>query len=305
MIALKLEELTCISEDIDIDKYINFREQVKQNMVNPEWLGDFSKEDLINMLENKSKIWIYYLDNEPICSMMLITVEENTLLNFGLDLDPQEVVSYGPMFVNFQFIGNGLQSQMLKKLDDYCINLGYKYVITTVHPDNSYSIENIVKSNFELRDTKEFKRGIRNIYFKKLMNIKVEYFISIDEFLEMVESVGWNTYSKKQVKKALDNTMYMVKVMIDGKLAGIGRVVGDYSIVCMLTDICVKPEYQRRGIGQIIVNSLKKIIEDNVQIGEKMQIELTPTAGNEQFYQKCGFKYKPEKITGMYLWIKK
>ena len=302
---MKLEELTCISEDIDIDKYINFREQVKQNMVNPEWLGDFSKEDLINMLENKSKIWIYYLDNEPICSMMLITVEENTLLNFGLDLDPQEVVSYGPMFVNFQFIGNGLQSQMLKKLDDYCINLGYKYVITTVHPDNSYSIENIVKSNFELRDTKEFKRGIRNIYFKKLMNIKVEYFISIDEFLEMVESVGWNTYSKKQVKKALDNTMYMVKVMIDGKLAGIGRVVGDYSIVCMLTDICVKPEYQRRGIGQIIVNSLKKIIEDNVQIGEKMQIELTPTAGNEQFYQKCGFKYKPEKITGMYLWIKK
>lgn len=36
-----------------------------------------------------------------------------------------------------------------------------------------------------------------------------------------------------------------------------------------------------------------------------MQIELTPTAGNEGFYEKAGFKYKPEKITGMYLWIKK
>ncbi len=36
-----------------------------------------------------------------------------------------------------------------------------------------------------------------------------------------------------------------------------------------------------------------------------MQIELTPTAGNEGFYQKAGFKYKPDVITGMYLWIKK
>ena len=39
--------------------------------------------------------------------------------------------------------------------------------------------------------------------------------------------------------------------------------------------------------------------------GKKMQIELTPTAGNEAFYAKAGFKYRPDKITGMYLWIKK
>ena len=55
----------------------------------------------------------------------------------------------------------------------------------------------------------------------------------------------------------------------------------------------------------MIVNKLKEMIESNVKPGEKMQIELTPTAGNEAFYQKAGFKYKPDKITGMYLWIKK
>ena len=52
-------------------------------------------------------------------------------------------------------------------------------------------------------------------------------------------------------------------------------------------------------------DELQKLIEDNVSDGEKMQIELTPTAGNEPFYEKAGFKYKPDKITGMYLWIKK
>ena len=137
------------------------------------------------------------------------------------------------------------------------------------------------------------------------LNIKIEYSITIDEFLEMVESVGWNTYSRCQVEKALKNTMYMIKVTVDDVLAGIGRVVGDYSVVCMLSDVCVKPEFQGKGIWTIIVNRLRELIEENVQEGEKIQIELTPTAGNEKFYQNCGFKYKPEKITGMYLWIKK
>lgn len=137
------------------------------------------------------------------------------------------------------------------------------------------------------------------------MDIKIYHEMTNKEFLEVIESVGFKTYSIEQVTKALNNTMYMVKVEADGKLAGIGRVVGDCSIVCNLTDICVKPEFQKRGIGLIIVNELKKMIEAGVKVGEKMQIELTPTAGNEEFYKKAGFKYKPELITGMYLWIKK
>ena len=137
------------------------------------------------------------------------------------------------------------------------------------------------------------------------MNIHLDYSFSTNEFLEMVKSVGWKTYSKLQVEKALKNTMYMVKATVDGKLAGIGRVVGDYSIVCILTDICVKPEFQGHGIGLKITTELKRLIENNIAEGEKMQIELTPTAGNETFYEKAGFKYNPDKITGMYLWIKK
>lgn len=135
--------------------------------------------------------------------------------------------------------------------------------------------------------------------------IKLIHSISTSEFLEMLESVGFNTYSEAQVKKALANTMYMVKAEVDGELAAIGRIVGDGSIVCMLTDICVKPKFQKKGIGLKITKELKRMTEDGVGAGEKMQIELTPTAGNEAFYMKAGFEYKPEKITGMYLWIKK
>lgn len=136
-------------------------------------------------------------------------------------------------------------------------------------------------------------------------NVILEENIDPEEFLEIIESVGFKTYSREQVEKALNNTMYMVKAITNNKVVGIGRVVGDQSIVCCLTDICVRPEYQGRGIGLKIVNKLKHMVEDGVKEGEKMQIELTPTKGKESFYQKAGFKYKPEVITGMYLWIKK
>ena len=76
---MKLKELFCISENINVDEYIEFREYVKENMIHPEWLGDFSKEDLENLLNSNSKIWIYYLDKEPVCSMMLIPSSEKAL----------------------------------------------------------------------------------------------------------------------------------------------------------------------------------------------------------------------------------
>lgn len=165
---MKLNELTCINENINIDEYIDFRELVKASMEYPEWLGDFSKEDLIKLLNDNSKIWIYYLNNEPVCSMMIIPSSEKSLLKFEIDLDYKEVIDYGPMFVNPKYVGNKLQYQMLKELDNYCINKNYKYAAVTVHPDNIYSINNLLKDNFIYKNTKTFKRGIRNIYLKNL-----------------------------------------------------------------------------------------------------------------------------------------
>ncbi len=163
-----LKDLKCENYNINIDKYIEFRENVKKNMIHPEWLGDFSKKDLLNLLNNNSKIWIYYLDKEPVCSMMLIPADKKSLLKFELDLDYKDVADYGPMFVNPKYIGNGLQYQMLLELDNYCIKMGYKYAVTTIHPDNIYSINNIIKDDFKLINHMDFKRGTRNIYLNYL-----------------------------------------------------------------------------------------------------------------------------------------
>lgn len=165
---IKLEELECVDYDINLEEYVNFRELVKKNMTNPEWLGDFSIEDLEHLLANNSKIWMYYKDNEPVCSMMIIPSTQKDMDKFELGLNHMEVVDYGPMMVSPKYIGNRLQLQMLQKLDNYSKSKGYKYVVSTIHPDNTFSINNFLKDDFELSNQKEFKRGIRNIYTKKL-----------------------------------------------------------------------------------------------------------------------------------------
>ena len=168
VVQIKLNELKAISDNINLDEYIEFRESIKKEMKHPEWLGDFSKKDLINLINSNSKIFIYYLNKEPVCSIMLIPSDEDAISKFGLKLDYKEVVDYGPSFVNSKYRGYSLQSQMIKALDDYSRTLGYKYADSTIHPDNVYSTNNLIKNNFKYVGTKEFKRGIRNIYIKEL-----------------------------------------------------------------------------------------------------------------------------------------
>ena len=165
---MKLNDLNYVNDKIDVDKYIEYRENVKKEMKEPDWLGDFSKDDILYMLDNNSKIWMYFKDEEFICSMMLIPSTKKDLDKFGIDLDFNEVVDYGPMFVNPKYVGNSLQYQMLKELDEYSSNKGYKYAISTVHPNNIYSINNLIRDEFELVGYRIFTRGERNIYYKKL-----------------------------------------------------------------------------------------------------------------------------------------
>ena len=97
---MKLENLICITDNINLKDYIKFRELVKENMPNPEWLGAFTKEELIEMLNNNTKIWIYYLNKEPVCSMMIIPSTEKDISKFELNISHTLAVDYGPIFVN-------------------------------------------------------------------------------------------------------------------------------------------------------------------------------------------------------------
>lgn len=137
------------------------------------------------------------------------------------------------------------------------------------------------------------------------MDREVIYDISVSDFQYLRERVKWNKLDDNQVYKALNNSMINVSIKVDGRVVGIGRIVGDKCLKGMLTDIMVDPDYQGLGVGKLIVTSLIEKLESMVGVGESFQLEASPTANNREFYIKCGLKYKPENQDGVYMWIRK
>ncbi len=161
-------KMKVIVNDRDIDEYIVFRELVTNKMKRPEWLGDFSRDDLEFMLNHGSVIWVYYGNLEPVCSMMYIPCDKRTIEELGWKMDYLEMVDYGPMFVNPKYVGHGLQKRMLEEMERFAIRKGMRFAIAMVHPDNGYSINNLVGGGFVFKEKREYARGMRNIYMKCL-----------------------------------------------------------------------------------------------------------------------------------------
>lgn len=163
----KLDGLICISENIDVNSYINFRKTIKNAMDYPDWLRELTKDELLLMLTQNTKVWIYYNKDEIVCSMLAMKANEETISKYGLTLNQNDTIEYGSMIVNPKYVGNSLQFQMLLELERYSKNNNFKYAIGAVHPLNVYSINNLLKNGFKQVAFKELDRGPRNIYLKK------------------------------------------------------------------------------------------------------------------------------------------
>lgn len=156
-------------QESEIDQYLNLFNVVKENMTNPEWLGDFSKKDYIGLMNNNSHIYAWMYNSEMIAAGILIPATKKDLDKFfSRDLFYQKVVDFGPQIVHPKYIGNGLQNQIIEFLERRALELGYKYALGTIHPDNIYSIKNIINKGFEEIGYLELRRGPRKVYRKEL-----------------------------------------------------------------------------------------------------------------------------------------
>ena len=165
---MKLEELKCINHDNDLNEYLKFYKYVKDNMQHPEWLGEFTKEELEYILKNDGKLFNYYNDKDLVCSVLYIPSNNKTLIKHKINYDESLVGSCGSIMVNPKYVGNGLQKQLLNMLDNYCSSINKKYIFTKIHPDNIYSIKNFENDGYVFIEQYEAKDGIRNCYLKKI-----------------------------------------------------------------------------------------------------------------------------------------
>ena len=114
---MKLSDLYCTNENVNLDDYLNLYKYVKDNMEYPSWLGEFTKEEIIDLLNIGAKIWLYYDNKRPVCSLMMLPSSNKTLNKNNVFYDEKVVASLGPIMVSKNYVGNKLQLQMMKELD--------------------------------------------------------------------------------------------------------------------------------------------------------------------------------------------
>ncbi len=128
--------------------------------------------------------------------------------------------------------------------------------------------------------------------------------ISVEDFQKLHILVGWKILKDKEIENALKNSMFVSCAVEDGQVIGMARVVGDFATHGLLCDVIVSPLFQRRGIGKAIISDISSQIQEFVDNKDEFMLELLPTKGNVEFYQKCGFKYEPNYMDGLYKWFK-
>lgn len=119
---------------------------------------------------------------------------------------------------------------------------------------------------------------------------------SIAEYNELRELAGWPTFEAHLVKEALANSLFAVCVQSNGMTVGMGRIVGDNAIYLHIQDVIVHPEFQRKGIGKLIMDALLNYV-DKVG-GKHTNIGLMCSKGREDFYKEFGFMERPGEKFG-------
>jgi len=80
------------------------------------------------------------------------------------------------------------------------------------------------------------------------------------------------------------------------------RMIGDLGLNYYIKDVVVKPEYQHKGIGRMMINELLKFADKNGINGTGIYIELCAMPDKMPFYQKLGFSSnEAQRLKMMYV----
>lgn len=108
------------------------------------------------------------------------------------------------------------------------------------------------------------------------------------EILGLYASVGWTAYTDDPaaLRNGFANSLLTLAAYAEAALAGLIRVVGDGHTIVFVQDILVRPQFQRRGIGSVLLQAVL-----NRYAGVR-QIELLTddTPETAAFYRSMGFR---------------
>jgi GNAT superfamily N-acetyltransferase len=108
--------------------------------------------------------------------------------------------------------------------------------------------------------------------------------VSPEEIAQLRESVGWET--KGDYGKILENSHFYVVTRDGDKLVGFVNLAGGVAGDCLIYDLCVHPDYQRKGIATRMIHEVIEYCKGNSINGLNVLFEEK----NRPFFQRLGFR---------------
>ncbi len=132
----------------------------------------------------------------------------------------------------------------------------------------------------------------------------VEYVIeeccpSVPEYIQMRKSTGLSAKSVEAATRGLIHTWFAVTLRHEGRCIAMGRIVGDDGCVFHVVDIAVLPEYQRQGLGSVVMSRLMEKL--HAEAPSTALVTLLADGDAYKLYEKFGFAKSAPASIGMTL----
>ena len=115
--------------------------------------------------------------------------------------------------------------------------------------------------------------------------------LTAEQFIELWETVWGDGPSLEQTKLAMQYTLFRVSVWDGDKIVAMARMNGDMGLDYYIKDVVVRPEYQGKGLGRMLINEILKFISENGIKGTDIFVELCAMPDKIPFYKKFGFDF--------------
>jgi predicted N-acetyltransferase YhbS len=109
---------------------------------------------------------------------------------------------------------------------------------------------------------------------------------AIEVIIAVYDSSGIKrpTHDKERIAKMYANSNLVVTAWDNNSLVGISRSLTDFCFCCYLSDLAVRKEYQKLGIGKKLISITKE------KIGEQCMLLLLSAPTAMEYYPKVGFE---------------
>lgn len=114
---------------------------------------------------------------------------------------------------------------------------------------------------------------------------RVNHPITAQDFVEMCRSSGLRRPLERleRIQRMLDNANLTITAWDGERLVGFARSLTDYGFCCYMSDLAVRGEYQKHGIGQELVRRTQ------AQIGPECMLLLLAAPEAMGYYPHVGF----------------